>query len=120
MEYQPCFSCAGSPVLLIAYRRVLPFDRSPEAPMALNDRLPAVFGSPSSPSPVRYSSFVPSTISGLASPVMFPTAGVSMIAPCGVLVRSSPLFPVLAKLNAMRWVVGSIVEILSWSTTSTG
>jgi hypothetical protein len=41
----------------------------------------ATLSGPSLPSSTAYSSFVPTTISGRASPVMSPTAGVSTIAP---------------------------------------
>src|SRR2546423_9647973 len=51
---------------------------------------------------------------------MLPTAGVSMSAPCGVSVTHLSQLPVFAVLNVIRWLVGSIVEILSWSTTRTG
>ena len=62
--------------------------------------------------PSAYSSLVPTTISGLPSPVRSPTAGVSTIAPW---LRSPPA---AAKVGAC--VCGSIDVTLERSTTSTG
>jgi hypothetical protein len=72
----------------------------------------ALYG-PSLPWLTAYSSFVPTTISGLPSPFRSPIAGVSMIAPWS---SSSPAFAL--KVGAS--VCGSTALIFERSTTSTG
>ncbi len=101
------------PPASIANRRVLANSSWPLAASADRDavlRLPR-FTPPSALG--SYSSFVPTTTSGLPSPVMSPTAGVVMIAPW---FQSAPI--PLANVGA--WVCGSTAVILERSITSTG
>ena len=108
----------GSPVGLIAYRRLLarlsglaPLGSWPSTPI-VGSKLPAL-RPPSLPSLTRYSSLVPTTISGLPSPLRSATAGVSTIAPWFSAAPASDL-----KVSAC--VVGSIDWTFERSTTSTG
>src|SRR5829696_7857350 len=103
------------PSLWIAYTRLLPYDSAPVDSSAATD---AVFAGdtlipPSPGASAAYSSLVPTTISGDLSPVMSPTAGVSMIAPW----FSS--LPALS-LNVTWWVAPLIDATFVRSTTSNG
>jgi hypothetical protein len=116
---------SASPVGRIAWSRVLAGIRSAAsrigpAAWRLAAFGPPVLRGPSLPTFTWYCSFVPSTISGRASPEMFATAGVSMISPWSGL--SSPPFSSGAVCGFQRiWCdCGSTEPILLGSFTSTG